>query len=299
MRGKDVVEPEAALDTLTPRYTEEAVRFIESSGSEPFFLYFAHTYPHIPLGVSDRFRGKSRLGIYGDVIAELDWSVGQVGQALRRAGVDNDTLIMFSSDNGPWYLGSPGRLRGRKGTTLEGGMRVPFIARFRARIPRGVVTRAHGCVLDMVPTVFNLCSGRLPEYKVDGVDLWPVLSGKAKEIEREAMLYFDGWNIQCARWKNWKLHVARYNAPPYAAAPQGGRVNLRLAAPELYDLSVDPEESYDVADRHPDVVAEIRGRIERLLPGFPDEVRTAWQETQARPVNTRPPGAHPTAAPRK
>jgi arylsulfatase len=254
-----------------------------------------HTYPHIPLAASERFKGKSNFGIYGDVIAELDWSVGQVLDTLKKTGVDNDTLVIFTSDNGPWYLGSPGRLRGRKGTTSEGGMRVPFIARCPGRIPKGQVTSAHGCVLDMVPTLTALCGAKLPEKPLDGVDLWSAMTGRTKVVEREAMLYFDGWNIQCARWKNWKLHVARYNTPPYVAAPAAGRVNLVLKNPELYDLSADPDESYDVADRNPTVVAEIRARIDRLVPAFPVEVQEAWRETQARPVISRATGANPNA----
>ncbi|MCE5311066.1 MAG: sulfatase-like hydrolase/transferase, partial [Acidobacteriales bacterium] len=130
LHNTEVVEAEATLETLTPRYTEQAVRFIERSKGSPFFLYMPHTYPHIPLAASPRFRGKSPSGIYGDVIAELDWSVGEVLAALKKNGLDNNTLVMFSSDNGPWFLGSPGRLRGRKGSTYEGGVREPFIARF-------------------------------------------------------------------------------------------------------------------------------------------------------------------------
>jgi len=293
MRDEEIIEQTANLETLTPRYTEQAVKFIENSADKPFLLYFPHTYPHIPLGASDRFRGKSPLGLYGDVIAELDWSVGQVLEALKRTRVEDKTLIMFSSDNGPWYQGSPGRLRGRKGMTAEGGVREPFIARYPGHIPKRLVTSAHGSALDIVPTVTRLCGARMPKKPVDGVDLWSALTGRAREIEREAVLYFDAWNIQCARWKYWKLHVARYNSPPYSAAPAGGRVNMALKNPELYNLALDPQESYDVAEQNPQVVSEIRGRIERLLVTFPSEVQEAWRETQARPVTSRPAGAHP------
>jgi arylsulfatase len=293
MRDEEIIEQTADLETLTPRYTEQAVKFIEESADKPFFLYFPHTYPHIPLGASNRFRGKSPLGLYGDVIAELDWSVGQVLDALKRTRVEDKTLVMFSSDNGPWYQGSPGRLRGRKGMTAEGGVRVPFLARYPGQIPKRLVTSVHASAMDIVPTVTRLCGAKMPKNPVDGVDLWPALTGRTKLIEREAVLYFDAWNIQCARWKHWKLHVARYNSPPYAAAPQGGRYNMALKNPELYNLALDPEESYDVAAQNPQVVSEIRSRIERLLPTFPSEVQEAWRETQARPVTSRPAGAHP------
>lgn len=296
LRNTEVVEEPARLDTLTPRYTEEALRFIEAARGEPFFLYFAHTYPHIPLAASARFRGKSPFGLYGDVIEELDWSVGEVLAALKHFGLDRDTLVLFSSDNGPWYQGSPGGLRGRKGTTWEGGQRVPFIARWPGRIPAGRVCHGMASVLDVVPTVARLSDAPSPPHPLDGVDIWPLLSGAKPEIEREALLYFDNVHLQCARWGRWKLHVARYNTLPYTPAPAGGRVNLPLPEPELYDLINDPDESYNVAPEHPDVVVEIRRRIERLVAGFPEEIRRDWEETKARRVAPTPAGHVPRLA---
>src|ERR1039457_2737660 len=136
MHNTETIEEPAVLETLTPRYTRQALEFIERSKNSPFFLYMPHTFPHIPLAASPRFRGHSPLGLYGDVVEELDWSVGEVLAKLKREGLDNRTLVMFSSDNGPWYQGSPGQLRGRKGSTYEGGVREPFLARFPGRIPR-------------------------------------------------------------------------------------------------------------------------------------------------------------------
>ena len=293
LHNTEVVEAEATLETLTPRYTEQAVRFIERSKDAPFFLYMPHTYPHIPLAASPHFRGKSPSGLYGDVIAELDWSVGEVLAALKRNGLDNQTLVMFSSDNGPWFQGSPGRLRGRKGSTYEGGVREPFLARFPGRIPPGLVVHAVASTMDIFPTVAKLCGAGLPPNPLDGIDIWPLLTGRNQLLEREALLYFDNWNIQCARWGRWKLHLARYNCFAYGPAPSSGRLNLPLAPPELYDLELDPDESYDVAPERPDVVKEILTRVERLIPGFPPEVVEAWQAARSRPVRPGVAGALP------
>ena len=292
LHNTEQIEEPANLETLTPRYTEQAVKFIERKGG-PFFLYMPHTFPHIPLAASPRFRGKSPLGLYGDVIEELDWSVGEVLAAVRRIGADSNTLVMFSSDNGPWYQGSPGGLRGRKGSTYEGGVREPFLARFPGRIPKGLVCRGVAGTVDILPTVARLTSAPLPKAPLDGIDIWPLLSGQKHSLEREALLYFDEWNLQCARRGKWKLHFARYNTMAYNPAPAGGRINLPLHPPELYDLENDPEESYDVAAENPPVVEEIQGRVNRLLSTFPDEVRNAWTETQDRKTAPTATGALP------
>ena len=293
LRNEETVEPEANQSTLTRRYTEEAVKFIESAKNGPFFLYMPHTMVHIPLAASEKFRGKSPQGFYGDVVEELDWSVGEVLAALKRNGLENNTLVMFSSDNGPWYQGSPGKLRGRKGSTLEGGVRVPFLARLPGRIPKGRVVDGIASTMDLLPTIGKLTGASLPSQALDGIDIWPMLSGKTPSIEREALLYFDNWHLQCARWKNWKLHVARYTSQVYSPAPAGGRVNLPLRPVELYNLALDPEESYDVADLHADVVTEIQSRIDKLLATFPDAVRKAWAETQAKETVRTPAGQFP------
>jgi arylsulfatase len=290
MHNTEVVEQQATLETLTPRYTEHAVRFIERAKDSPFFLYMPHTYPHIPLAASPKFRGKSPQGIYGDVLEELDWSVGEVLATLKRTGNEGNTLVLFSSDNGPWFQGSAGRLRGRKGMTWDGGVREPFLARLPGRIPRGRVCAGVASTMDILPTVAKLCDAPLPKAPLDGIDIWPLLSGQREEIEREALLYFDGWNVQCARRGRWKLHVARYNNVTYSPAPAGGRVNMPIR-PELYDMGNDPDESYDVAAEHPEVVKDLEGRIARLLAGFPAEAQKAYAETKARPVSASATGA--------
>ena len=293
LQGTEAVEQTAALETITPRYTEQAVGFIERNKAKPFFLYMPHTYPHIPLGASDRFRGKSEHGLYGDVIAELDWSVGEVLACLKRNGLEKNTLVLFSSDNGPWFQGSPGKLRGRKGQTYEGGVRVPFLARWPGRIPAGRVLDAIGSTLDLMPTLAKLTGATLPAKPLDGVDIWPLLSGEKKDHSREALLYFDNWDLQCARLGNWKLHVGRYNTFIYGPVPAVGRMNLRLRPAELYNVAADPDESFNVAAKFPEIVRDLEARIARALPAFPEEVREAWLQTDSRETAPSEPGRLP------
>jgi arylsulfatase len=282
MRDTEVIENPANLETLTGLYTREAVSFIDKSKDGPFFLYFPQTFPHIPLGASERFRGKSPLGDYGDVITELDWSVGEVMSALERNNLDRRTLVFLSSDNGPWYQGSPGRLRGRKGMNWEGGVREPFIVRWKGRIPADRVCSGVVSMLDVFPTVVKQCHARLPEKPLDGIDIWPLLSGEAQDIPREPLLYFENVNLECSRWKNWKLHVARSNTVKWSPPPTGGVRQFILPRPELYDLSRDPDESYDVARQNPGVVKEMTGRMEAAMKTFPPDIQQAWAETKAR-----------------
>jgi len=314
MQNTSVIESPVQLDTLTQRYTQQSVDFIaRSSKTGPFFLYLAHTFPHIPLAVSTGFKGQSGLGMYGDVIEEIDWSVGQVLQALQDNGIDDTTLVMFTSDNGPWYLGSPGKLRGRKGSSYDGGVREPFIARFPGRIQRDALValrsprtavdswsilpgRVNGAVattLDILPTIAGLCNAKLPSQPMDGVDIWPILSGAQDSVDHDVFLYFDGWNLQCARLGAWKLHVSRYNDFPYSPDPVGGRYNLPLPNPELYNLEEDPDESYNVAADQPQMVAQIQARIKALLPTFPVDVINAWNTTMSQQVYGEPDGALP------
>jgi arylsulfatase A len=282
--GVEIVEQRAAMDRLAGRYAEEAVKFIDSAKDSPFFLYFPHTFPHIPLGASARFRGKSAQGLYGDVVEELDWGVGQVWEAVKRHGLDRDTLIVFSSDNGPWYQGSPGPLRGRKGATLEGGVRVPLIARMPGTVAANRVSDELVSTMDVLPTIARLSGAKLPAKPLDGADLLPLLTGREQLRQREALLYFDGWNAQCIRDGNLKLHVARYNSQVYSPAPAAGRVNLPLPKPELYDLAIDPNESYDIAPERPADVERLQKKMEQMIAGFPAEVRDAWAQTRARPT---------------
>jgi arylsulfatase A-like enzyme len=282
----DVVEPYCNLNTLTQRYTQQAVQFIaqQAAGSNPFFLYMAIPFPHVPLTCSDAFRGSTGMGIYGDVVAELDWSVGQVLQSLKDNNVDNNTLVIFTSDHGPWYQGSPGILRGRKGETFEGGMRVPFIARFPGYIPGGQVSGAVVTGMDILPTLMRMAAAPAPANPLDGTDVWPLLSGARDSIDRDAFFYFDGWELQAARVGRYKLHISRYNTPPWLPNPVGGRFNLPLAHPELYDMVNDPCESTDLSRDKPEIVADIQARIQNVLPTMPVEVQNAYRSAMNTPV---------------
>ena len=295
MRDTQVIEDPAQLDSLTKRYTEQATRFIRESKESSFFLYMPHTFPHIPLAASPAFRGKSAEGLYGDVVEEIDWSVGEVLGALKSNSLDDNTLVLFSSDNGPWYQGSPGKLRGRKDTTYEGGVREPFIARWPGRIPRDRVSDALCSLMDVFPTVTALCGGKLPGKPLDGLDIWPLLSGQKQQVERDPLLYFHLWDLQCARWGNWKIHVARNNTTAFVPPPPGGVRNYVLPHPELYDLSNDPDESYDVAPKYPDIVAKMQAKIGEMLKTFPEPVQRAWADAKSRQADPNTPvGAWPT-----
>lgn len=293
MRNNDVIQATADLTTITAQYTQEAQQFITRSKDKPFFLYLPHTFPHIPLAASPAFRGKSGHGLYGDTVQELDWSVGEIFKTLQDLDLDNNTLVIFSSDNGPWYQGSPGKLRGRKGEIFDGGMREPFIARFPGRIPAGQVSGAVTNTMDVLPTIACLSGVPLPAKTIDGVDIWPLLSGQDSDVSRDVFLYFNDIYLQAARVGPWKLHVARFNTPAFTPDPKCGRSNLPLSDPELYHMVNDPEEGYDRAERNPDVVADIRSRMEKAIRTFPPEVQDAWTSTMCRRVFSMPAGALP------
>ncbi|BDC50060.1 N-acetylgalactosamine-6-sulfatase [Bryobacterales bacterium F-183] len=285
MRGTEVVETKVDQDSLTSRYTAEAIQFIQRNQDTPFFLYLPFSAPHIPLGASADFRGKSGLGLYGDAVMEIDWSTGQILETLKNLNIDDRTLVIFSSDNGPWFQGSPGSLRGRKGQTFEGGMRVPFLARLPGAFPQGAKVDTFATTMDILPTIARLAGAPLPANPLDGVDIWPILTGEVDRVPRPPYLYIHEYDIQCARLGRWKLHVARENAPAYAPTPSEGRLNLRLVNPELYDIDADPEESYSAAADNPRVVELIQARIAEVLKTMPQQVQDAWKATLARPVS--------------
>ena len=281
IRNGEVVQQTAQQAGLTSNFAKQAIEFIERQEKLPFFLYFADTAPHIPLVPSDKFRGKSGMGNYGDVVMELDWSVGEILKTLAEKGFDDNTLVVFTSDNGPWYQGSAGKLQGRKGSTYEGGVREPFIARFPGKIPAGSTADGIGSAMDMLPTFARLAGASVPASSLDGIDIWPMLSGEKPFMGRDRLLFFDNWNVQCVRWGPWKLHLARYNSFAWTEDPPGGRWNLPLPRPELYHIDDDPTESYDRASEKGELVSDLKKRVEDMMLSLPDEARRAWRNTLA------------------
>lgn len=274
-RMDEVIETPVKQETLTRRYAEEAIAFIEQHRNGPFFLYVPHNMPHIPLFASDQFRGTSAGGLYGDAVQEVDWSVGAILAALKRLDLEKNTLVMFASDNGPWYQGSPGPLRGRKGWTYDGGLRVPFVAQWPGRIKAGRVSDQPLATLDMFPTLLAIAgAGNPATLPLDGRNAADFLLGRTPTAPENLYLFFDKEFLQTARRGRWKIHVARWNVQRYQFGA-ANQINQTLAAPELYDMTTDIGESYDVAARNPDVVRDLRTRIAEALKTFPDEIQRA------------------------
>lgn len=260
MEGTEIIEEEPDQTLLTKRYTERAQTFIRTNAEQPFFLYFAHTFPHIPLFASPEFEGTSRRGLYGDVVEELDWSVGQVLQTLREQGIAEHTLVFFTSDNGPWRTvgdtgGSAGLLHDGKGTTWEGGMREPTIAWWPGQIDAGVISTSLGTTMDLLPTALTLAGAPLPQDRVlDGVDFTPVLRQEVEEV-RDAVFYYRGTRLFAVRKGPWKLHFITQSA--YV-----GDSPVTHDPPLLHQLERDPDERFNIAEQNPEVVAEILALVE-------------------------------------
>lgn len=266
-RGTRELPGDVDMSTLTDRYTDEALAFIRADSARPFFLYFAHSMPHVPLGVPPRLSGVSAGGRYGDVIEMIDESTGRILDALRDTGVERDTLVIFTSDNGPWMdmpprmlvdarivrtdAGSAGPLRGSKGTSWEGGTRVPFIARWPGRLPAGRVSADLARTLDILPTIARIAGRALPAGRdIDGQDMLAFLEGRGPSPAAEFFYYSSGGRLEGVRDRRWKLHLS---------FPDSGE-----PAAELFDLIADPSERWDVAAEHPDIVARLRERMRRF-----------------------------------
>ncbi|MBX3744406.1 MAG: sulfatase [Verrucomicrobiae bacterium] len=282
-------------DNHTTLYTQRALDFIARHRDRPFFLYLAHPMPHVPLHVHDRRRGRSRAGLYGDVVEELDWSLGQILRALRRHRLDRHTLVLFTSDNGPWlsygdHAGSAKPLREGKGTAWEGGVRVPFLARWPGRIPPGAVCREPAMTIDLLPTLARLAGAPLPDRPIDGRDITPLLTGQpgARSPHRALWFYYHANELHAVRAGPWKLVFPhRYRTLADTPPATGGipARYLQTTTPlALYRLDTDPGETTDLASTHPDVVARLQALAEEARADLGDSL------TQRPPTRARPPG---------
>ncbi len=291
----EVVETEPDQSQLTRRYTERAVAFIEQNKDQPFFLYLPHTFPHMPLFASDAFNGQSDRGLYGDVIMEIDWSVGRIFDTLDRLGLDEQTLVVFTSDNGPWlvkgeFSGSAGPLREGKGTTFEGGHRVPFLMRWPGKIPAGSVSREMVTAMDLFPTIARLAGAELPpNHILDGKDIGPLMTGQpGAKTPHEAFFYYQGRQLQAVRSGPWKLHVPhRYRSidgARLATATHPGAYVQDSIGLALFDLENDLGETTNLAAQHPAVVERLMGLIERARNDLGDAL------TDREGANVRQPG---------
>ena len=273
--GNDVWKLNPDQSQLTSLYTDRALSFIDRNAHRPFFLYLAHSMPHVPLFVSEKFRGKSEKGLFGDVIEEIDWSVGRVLETLERLKIDRQTLVMFTCDNGPWLVygnhgGSAGALREGKGTSFEGGVRVPFLARWPGKIPAGKTCREPAMTIDLLPTIARLTGAPLVDNKinnrlVDGLDIWPLLAAEPGAKSPRDVLYFYWLNrLDAVRSGKWKLHVPHDFPHPSELGRDGtpGKIETRRIPQSLYNLETDLGESTDLSAEFPEVVKMLLERVE-------------------------------------
>lgn len=252
-RGTEVIEEDPDQALLTRRYTEEAQKFLRQHHERPFFLYMAHTMPHLPIFASPEFSGKTEIGLYGDVIAEIDWSVGQIMNTLEELGVADNTIVIFTSDNGPWRQKSSGGLRGKKASTWEGGMRVPCFVRWPAAIEAGGKCREPITSMDLLPTLANWAHAPLSAAELDGDDVGAVLlGGELVADPTRAVYYYRNNVLEAIRQGEWKLHISRAEWKKLDPKPNEWLFNLRQ----------DPNEATECASSYPEVVKSLRDLIQ-------------------------------------
>ncbi len=304
LEGTEVVEYPVVQATLTTRYAKRATDFIRRNAKKPFFLYFAEAMPHKPLAVSEKNAKKSGAGLYGDALLDLDDSVGAVLDALKQNGIDDNTLVLFSSDNGAWFGGSCGGLRGMKGTNYEGGYRVPMIARWPGKIPAGHVSHELGVMMDLFATVLHVAGAKLPDDRVlDGRNILPLLTSNAKSAH-EFIFGHQNSKLATIRDARWKLHLLPASQMKLKPGPDGKWLDPRtpdgvtILAPfeqynidahpglttgvepakmQLFDLQNDPSEQVDVAAQHPDEVKRLQAAYDVMNKDVPvvEEVKRA------------------------
>ena len=282
IKNNDKISEIRTLDdqaTLTTLYTEHATDFIKKNKNNPFFLYLPHSMPHVPIAASAKFKGKSRQGLYGDVVMEIDWSVGEIMKTLKENGLEKNTLVVFTSDNGPWlnfgnHAGSAGGLREGKGTSWEGGQKVPCVMSWPGTIPAGTICNKLASTIDLLPTITSITDGKLPNHKIDGINIFSLMQGDSKADPRTTFnYYYRNNNLEAIRKDQWKL-VFPHEGRSYVNQ-QPGKDGFPGPAPEnvktemaLFDLRRDPGERYDVQQYNPEVVKELMA-LARTSKGRP------------------------------
>lgn len=269
-------------EQLTTDYTTRAVKFIEDHKDEPFFVYLPHSMVHVPLYVSDKFKGKSEQGLFGDVMMEVDWSVGQILDTLKKNKLDDNTLVIFTADNGPWlsygdHAGSAAPLREGKGTMFDGGCRESTIMWWPGKIPAGTVCTTPAMTIDILPTVANLIDAKLPEHTIDGKDILPLMTGTSEQSPQEAYYFYYGSQLQAIRQGKWKIHFPHgYRTMDDRPGGTGGiptNYKQKKIGLALFDLESDIGETTDVKDQHPDVVAKLKKLGEAMRKELGDNKR--------------------------
>ncbi|MBY5949649.1 sulfatase [Algoriphagus marincola] len=293
LQNEEIIDTLDEQSQLTTLYTEKALEFIDQNSDQPFFLYLAHSMPHVPLYVSEKFAGQSEQGLYGDVIMEIDWSVGQVHQKIKDLGLEENTMIIFTSDNGPWlsyggHAGLTGGLREGKGTSWDGGIRVPAIFKWTGKIPEGKTIENPAMSIDVLPTIAEITESLLPEKPIDGESIWPLLTqGKAKA--RPYFAYYNRNELQAVFYENWKLVFPhRYRTIPKEVELRNDGIpvkydHINLEKMELYDLTSDPYEQVDQASKHPEIVQKLNEMADQARKDMGDAL-TDSQETGQREV---------------
>ena len=316
LRNQEIVVPAVeSWDHITADYTQEAIDWISQNKDKPFFLYLAHNMPHIPLGASENFKGKSAYGPYGDAIEEIDWSTGQILAKLKELGIDDNTLVVFTSDNGPWvettagmkpdgkvfiprnHSGTADPLRGWKMSAWDGGCRVPCIVRWPGEISAGHASDEILSTMDLLPTFAALAGAALPERAIDGRNAADFLLGKSPTSPRDEYLYYAATRLTGVRSGRWKLELARPDHP--VETGWWGRLLEEIPATQLYDLESDHGESSDVAAQHPEVVAELMKRVERARAELGDFNRIGSEARFFDPGPRRPDMAGQKKQPKK
>ena len=294
MEGNETLRSISNLDEmgeLTSLYTARAVKFIRENKKRPFFLYMPHSMVHVPLAASARFKNKSGKGLFADVLMEIDWSIGEVMKALKECGIEKNTLVVFTSDNGPWlsfghHAGSAAPLREGKMTNWEGGQRVSCIMRWPGVIPAGKTNDGFSCAIDLLPTFAAVTATQLSANKIDGINILPLLKGETKSPRTQLLYYFKANDLNAIRVGNWKLVFPHTYVTVKAGGKDGGNGKTELATTQLalYDLSTDPGEKMDVKDKHTDIVKQLQQAADEARIDLGDGL------TKAKGNNRRPPG---------